>query len=91
MSPQKLYKETDEDSRKLAKLFKQTFSRTVSVDFVGVWDTVSSVGAIVSRHFPYATRNRTIKVFRQAISLDEHRVKVSVASQSSTGHGRCFT
>ncbi|CAD6568486.1 MAG: hypothetical protein CYPHOPRED_002581 [Cyphobasidiales sp. Tagirdzhanova-0007] len=72
---QHLYKKTDKGSRKLAKQFKKTFSRTVCVDFVGVWDTVSSVGAIVSRHFPYATASETIRVFRQAISLDEHRVK----------------
>ena len=39
-------------------------------------DTVSAVGAIRSRHFPYAARSQSIKAFRQVIALDEHRVKV---------------
>ena len=57
---------------------RESYSRTSR-------DTVSSVGAIVSRHFPYATASETIRVFRQAISLDEHRVKVhSIPSERSS-------
>ncbi|KAG8764930.1 hypothetical protein FRC19_008025, partial [Serendipita sp. 401] len=38
-----MYKRTDEEGIQQSKGFKQTFSRTVDVDFMGVWDTVSSV------------------------------------------------
>lgn len=34
---QQMYKVTDKESFKLAKSFKETFSRDVDVDFVGVW------------------------------------------------------
>ncbi|KAH8916136.1 hypothetical protein BT69DRAFT_1355942 [Atractiella rhizophila] len=54
--------------------FKRTFCRDVSVRFCGVWDTVSSTGLILSDLFPLS-RNDRIQTFRQAISLDEKRVK----------------
>jgi uncharacterized protein (DUF2235 family) len=44
------------------------------VEFVGVWDTVSSVG-IIPRQLPFTSSNFMIKTFRQALSLDERRCK----------------
>lgn len=38
-------------------------------------DTVASVGVIRSKTLPFTTANTTIKTFRHALSLDEHRVK----------------
>ncbi|KAH9922868.1 uncharacterized protein BXZ73DRAFT_51265 [Epithele typhae] len=70
-----LYKKTDEASISLAAGFKQSFCREVQIEFVGVWETVSSTGVIMSRTLPFTTTNATIKTFRQALSLDEHRVK----------------
>ena len=32
-----LYKATDKDTVRLARVFKRTFSKDVVVDFVGVW------------------------------------------------------
>ncbi|GAA6035701.1 hypothetical protein JCM8097_004978 [Rhodosporidiobolus ruineniae] len=55
--------------------FKQTFSRAVTVNFVGVFDTVSSVGAIHRRKLPFAGHSRSIDHFRQALALDERRVR----------------
>ena len=56
-------------------------SRWPAVKFVGVWDTVASV--IVPRpdkfytfslqEVPYTRRNPSVRVFRQAIALDERR------------------
>jgi Uncharacterized alpha/beta hydrolase domain (DUF2235) len=40
-------------------------------------DTVASVGAIWARTLPF-TSNGTVRVFRHAISLDEHRVRWNV-------------
>ncbi|KAG8905233.1 hypothetical protein FRB99_000400 [Tulasnella sp. 403] len=55
--------------------FKKTFSRTVNIEFVGCWDTVSSVGVIWPRHLPFSSANSIIKTFRHALALDEHRVR----------------
>lgn len=53
---------------------KQTFSMNVQIEFVGVWDTVDSVG-IIPKHVPFTKYNTCVKTFRHALSLDEHRVK----------------
>ncbi|KAF9817319.1 hypothetical protein IEO21_03579 [Rhodonia placenta] len=71
----KLYKHTDAKSIELANGFKRTFCREVKIEFVGVWDTVASVGMLVSRTLPFIANNTTIKTFRHALSLDEHRAK----------------
>jgi uncharacterized protein (DUF2235 family) len=54
--------------------FKAAFSREVSIEFIGVWDTVSSVG-VQSKHLPFTSSNHIVKTFRHALSLDEHRAK----------------
>ncbi|GBE84989.1 hypothetical protein SCP_0701740 [Sparassis crispa] len=71
----KLYKKTDSTSLELAAGFKETFCRTVHIEFVGVWETIASVGLIVGRTLPFVTANTTVKTFRQALSLDEHRAR----------------
>ncbi|KAH9081493.1 hypothetical protein EDB83DRAFT_550270 [Lactarius deliciosus] len=59
-------------NNKLAKGFKEMFCRHVPIDFVGVWDTVASTG--INGSLPFAGANTTIRVFRHALALDEHRV-----------------
>ncbi|KAI9508360.1 hypothetical protein F5148DRAFT_918894 [Russula earlei] len=71
----KLFKSRSKSDRALTQGFKVTFCREVPIDFVGVWDTVASVGIVKGRTLPYVDTNRTIRVFRQALSLDEHRTK----------------
>ncbi|KAH9070710.1 hypothetical protein EDB83DRAFT_359405 [Lactarius deliciosus] len=68
-----LYK--SDDNFALAQGFKVAFSREVPIEFVGVWDTVASVGFITGKTLPFADVNTTIRVFRQALALDEHRAK----------------
>ena len=56
-------------------------SRNVTIDFIGVWDTVASV--IVPRpdrlyvpsleFLPYTAQNPRVRVFRQACAIDERR------------------
>lgn len=61
---------------KVAADFKETFSRQCKPHFVGVWDTVSSVGWIYNAvHFPFttATNNPDLYIVRHAVSIDEHR------------------
>ncbi|BGP49693.1 hypothetical protein JCM10450v2_005598 [Rhodotorula kratochvilovae] len=59
----------------LAEGFKRTFSRDVEVHFVGVWDTVASVGALIPRTLPFASGASYIHIFRQALALDEARAR----------------
>ncbi|KAK9898905.1 hypothetical protein P389DRAFT_40726 [Cystobasidium minutum MCA 4210] len=70
-----LYCATGKNSWKPAAHFKKHMSRDVKIDFVGVWDTVSSVGGFFDRSYRFTANNRSIKVFRQALSLDERRAK----------------
>jgi len=69
----KLYQESGNDA--LAQGFKATFCHEVDIDFVGVWDTVASVGLVAGRTLPFVEANNIIRVFRQALALDEHRVR----------------
>ena len=61
---------------KVAGGFKKTFSRECKPHFVGVWDTVSSVGWVYNAvHFPFtnATNNPDLHIVRHAVSIDERR------------------
>ena len=72
----KLFKKktrTDADF-KLADAFKATFSRPCKMHFIGVWDTVSSVGWIYDPvTLPFTAMNPDIEIGRHAISIDERR------------------
>jgi uncharacterized protein (DUF2235 family) len=58
----------------LADEFRGTFSTPCKPWFVGVWDTVSSVGWVANPlKVPYTANNPDIEVGRQAIAIDEHR------------------
>ncbi|KIY72955.1 hypothetical protein CYLTODRAFT_366733 [Cylindrobasidium torrendii FP15055 ss-10] len=71
----KLYKREDKAGVELARGFKQTFCHNVRVEFLGAWETVSSVGVVVAKTLPFTNSNRSIKTFRHALALDEHRVR----------------
>jgi len=61
---------------KVAADFKATFSRECKTHFVGVWDTVSSLGWIYNAvNFPFtkATKNPDFHIVRHAVSIDERR------------------
>ncbi len=61
---------------KVAADFKKTFSRECKTHFVGVWDTVSSLGWIYNAvNFPFtrATKNPDFHIVRHAVSIDERR------------------
>ncbi|OCH95705.1 hypothetical protein OBBRIDRAFT_787909 [Obba rivulosa] len=64
----------DETGWKQSTAFKKAFSMDVDIDFIGVWDTVCSVG-LFPRVLPFVSSNGAIKIFRQALSLDERRAK----------------
>lgn len=70
---------------KLSNKFRSTFARPIPVtgmddnrrfpvEFMGVWDTVSSVGWVWEpATFPYTASNPSIRVIRHAVSIDERR------------------
>lgn len=54
--------------------FREVFSTTPPVHFLGVWDTVSSVGSIYNPFkLPYTRWNPSVRTVRHAISIDERR------------------
>jgi hypothetical protein len=54
--------------------FKSTFSREVRIHFLGLWDTVSTIGWFWSpQHLPFTGGVPTADVVRHAIALDERR------------------
>ncbi|HEX2364774.1 MAG TPA: DUF2235 domain-containing protein [Bradyrhizobium sp.] len=54
--------------------FKKTFSRDVPIYFLGLWDTVSSVGwAWDQKILPYTFNNPSVQTVRHAVALDERR------------------
>jgi uncharacterized protein (DUF2235 family) len=58
----------------VASGFRDTFCRKVDIYFLGVWDTVSSVGyATRPKIFPFTSYNPSVQIFRHAVSLDERR------------------
>ncbi|KAK4700124.1 hypothetical protein P7C70_g6128, partial [Phenoliferia sp. Uapishka_3] len=51
----------------LADAFKRSFCRETHVHFIGVWDTVASVGALIPRSLPFAQVSRTLKDLKDEI------------------------
>ena len=67
-------KRMDDDGEALARQFKRVFSLECKPHFVGVWDTVSSVGWIMDPlTVRYSANNPDIYIGRHAISIDERR------------------
>ena len=54
--------------------FRQTFSRDIKIKFLGLWDTVSSVGLFwLPQYLQFTKQNPSVEVVRHAIALDERR------------------
>ncbi|KAJ7202267.1 hypothetical protein GGX14DRAFT_654041 [Mycena pura] len=73
-SAYKLYTRTDELGWMQSNTFKEAFSIDVDIEFIGVWDTVNSVG-LLSKRLPFSISNTMVRTFRHAVSLDERRAK----------------
>lgn len=74
VAPDRLKKRVDEKFAKARETRKTFATREVKPHFVGVWDTVSSVGWFFSpTRIPYTAVNSDIEVGRHALALDERR------------------
>ncbi|EIM85764.1 uncharacterized protein STEHIDRAFT_121799 [Stereum hirsutum FP-91666 SS1] len=71
----RLYSSEKLSDQQLVPGFKRTYCRDVTVEFLGVWDTVESVGIIMTKSLPFVSTNDSIRTFRHALSLDQHRAK----------------
>jgi uncharacterized protein (DUF2235 family) len=64
--------------------FRKTFCRKITIDFLGLWDTVSSVGWLWHpQYLEFTANNPSVKVVRHALALDERR---SYFVQNLWGH-----
>jgi len=64
----------DDNSFSVAAEFKRTFADECKPYFMGVWDTVSSVGWIWDPiHVPYTAKNPDLNIGRHAVAIDERR------------------
>jgi hypothetical protein len=70
----KMFTRDDETGWRQSIVFKKSFSVDVEIEFVGVWDTVCSVG-LIPHHLPFTHSNTAVRYFRHAVSLDERRAK----------------
>lgn len=54
--------------------FRDTFAQKVPVHFLGLWDTVSSVGWVYDPvTLPFTRNNESVRAIRHAIAIDERR------------------
>lgn len=73
----KIYNTRNNDD--IAKGFKETFSHECKLHFIGVFDTVASLGYFFGKKFFNAKLNPDVKYAYQAISIDEHRKKFPIS------------
>ena len=58
----------------VSRAFKHTFCRPCPVHFLGLWDTVSTIGWIYNpQRLPYTRYNPEVARVRHAVALDERR------------------
>jgi hypothetical protein len=76
----RLYKSNSSPERfKVAKGFRDTFSIECKPYFLGLWDTVSSIGWILDPifngqgHLPFTAQLPDVSIIRHAVSIDERR------------------
>lgn len=68
------WKVCDEFRLTFAQPVPNNSDRRFHIHFLGVWDTVSSVGWIWNpQSFPYTAKNPSISIVRHAVSIDERR------------------
>jgi uncharacterized protein (DUF2235 family) len=68
----KMYKY--EKCKEISEGFKRTYSRAVPIYFLGIWDTVKSLGNVYNPlNVPHTFHNPAVQNVRHAMSIDERR------------------
>jgi uncharacterized protein (DUF2235 family) len=78
----KIYNVRENDE--IAKGFKETYCHDCKPYFIGVWDTVGSLGYLYGKRFFNTRLNGTITYGYQAVSMDEKRKKFPVSLWDET-------
>ncbi|CAK3899752.1 Hypothetical predicted protein [Lecanosticta acicola] len=80
------YKDDTVNGWKMSADFKRTFCMNINVYFIGVFDSVASVG-FIPRTLPLSsTPTNKSRYFRHAMALDEHRAKFKVCRFQRKDH-----
>ena len=74
----------DKNNDNIADGFKDSFSRECKPRFIGVWDTVASVGLIRRKQFSNNRLNGDVAYGYQALSIDERRRHFRVSQWDET-------
>ena len=70
----RVFRNVAEDNWSISREFNGTFGRPCPIRFLGLWDTVSSVGwAWEPQSLPYTKNNPAVQTVRHAIAVDERR------------------
>ena len=78
-------------NEKIAKGFKNSFSRVCKPHFIGVWDTVASVGWLSRRQFSNEILNPDVANGYQALAIDERRHHFRVSRWEECSIPECQT
>ncbi|MFQ5881513.1 MAG: DUF2235 domain-containing protein [Candidatus Methylomirabilales bacterium] len=78
----KIYNTRDNDD--IAAGFKETYCHECKPYFMGVWDTVASLGYFYGRRFFDATLNHDVTYGYQAVAIDEKRKKFPISLWDET-------
>ena len=80
----------NQNNAEIAKGFRTAFSRVCQPHFIGVWDTVASVGLVRRMQFSECRLNAAIPYAFQAIAVDERRnhFRVSIWEESNLPEGQ---
>lgn len=68
----------------IATGFKETYCHECRPHFIGVWDTVASLGYFYGKRFFDATLNHDVRYGYQAVSIDEKRKKFPISLWDET-------
>jgi uncharacterized protein (DUF2235 family) len=67
------------DNDQIAQGFKETYCHTCAIHFIGVWDTVGSLGTLLGKQFYDDRLNTEVSHAYHAMSIDEKRRKFPVS------------
>ena len=70
---------TTQGNEDVAEGFKRTYCHPCAPHFVGVWDTVASLGHVLAKQFPNNRLHQSVRYGYHAVSLDEQRKKFPVS------------
>ncbi|MGV3617315.1 MAG: T6SS phospholipase effector Tle1-like catalytic domain-containing protein [Fimbriimonas sp.] len=74
------------------RLLQSAFGRPAKIEYLGAWDTVSTVGLIALRTLPQTSKLESVRYVRHAVSIDERRnmFPENLIDRRVPGHYECW-